>query len=74
MNEAEPGMNGDLLRGLQAFHQPLKDSFSREQNRLRRKQKRKRGVAQADESGTDKSDEDVLMKTGALVAKLQYAG
>ena len=55
-------MNGDLLRGLQAFHQPLKDSFSREQNRLRRKQKRKRGVAQADESGTDKSDEDVLMK------------
>jgi hypothetical protein len=54
-------VSGSLLGELQAFHQPLKDSFSREQTKLRRKRKGKKGkkgrnrgnAVDGDENGVD---------------------
>lgn len=59
---------GSLHGGLQAFHQPLKDSFTREQrNMLRKKKRRKNGGGSSGESDSG-ADGEVLMKIAVKCA------
>jgi hypothetical protein len=52
---------GSLLGGFQAFHQPLEDSFSREQRNLRRKRKgKRRGKGKEGDNG--RKDDETLTK------------
>eukprot|EP00980_Cylindrotheca_fusiformis_P027998 scaffold22575_cov141-Cylindrotheca_fusiformis.AAC.29 len=49
-----------LLGGIQAIHQPLTDSFSKEQRKLRRKQDR--NIGKSKDEKNDKDDEEKLFK------------
>jgi hypothetical protein len=51
-----------LLGGLQAFHQPVKDSFSIEQSKVRQKRKKKRSEGEAGVDVKDIADQDGIIK------------
>lgn len=73
-----PETAGSLLGKLQAFHQPLKDSFSREQRRLRRKGKKHGSGAETDEDRDHEGLMKVAIKCGdgkwSLPAKIPDSG